>query len=419
VTLFTNSFEGGTNGTTLTAGAGGNTGGTSGNFFDTVTIVASGTNIFDNTHAAHGTLANKLATGATAGTNFDAWDTSFGSAVGQVWFRQYLYLTANPGASFRSWSAFSAPAGSQNAGLQINTGGTLTFQDANGTAITGMTTTETIPLNQWCRIEGFVIGSATVGQVELKIFFGANPDATTPTNTYTSAATVNTRGNMGSWRYGINTSRANVVAWWQDDLGLSNTGYVGPVVTLGPAGQVEPWPTIPVPRRTLARALFGGLRGAGFAQVPAPGQGPYMPPRRVPARALWAGSKPFTGYVAVPAPPRLPPHPRRTPARALWAGSKPFPGFVAVPAPVQGPYRPPRLTPARALGRGVAAPTLPTPVAAPPELSVYPRRVPARAYVRFTPVTTTNGPPSTVHEAAQMLIAPDDKSHIKKLIILT
>lgn len=56
------------------------------------------------------------------------------------------------------------------------------------------------------------------------------------------------------------------------------------------------------------------------------------------------------------------PVPRRQAARGRWGGPAPFTGFVAVAAPRQQP-----------------APA--------------PRRYPARAYVRFTPVTTTNAAP--------------------------
>ena len=58
----TNTFEGGTSGTTITQSVNGNSGGASGNFFDTVSIGGGATDAADNTHAAHGTLSAKIAT---------------------------------------------------------------------------------------------------------------------------------------------------------------------------------------------------------------------------------------------------------------------------------------------------------------------------------------------------------------------
>ena len=169
-----------------------------------------------------------------------------------------------------------------------------------------------------------------------------------------------------------------------------------PVTTTNkPVGVVQPWATVPIRRRVLQRAVVAHVYGSAFVKVPAPLQGPYLPPRRRPARAVVAGSRPFLGYVAVPAPlqgPYLPP--RRVPARAVWRGSAPFLGFVAVPAPRQSPYLPPRRVPGRAVVEFTpvttanAAPAVPVPPRQQP--GPAPRRIPARAVVEFTPVTTTN-----------------------------
>ena len=107
-----------------------------------------------------------------------------------------------------------------------------------------------------------------------------------------------------------------------------------PVTTTNkPVGVVQPLATVPVRRRVLQqRAVIAHVYGSAFVAVPAPLQGPYLPPRRVPARTVWHGSAPFLG-------------------------------FVQVPVPLQGPYLPPR-------------------------------RKPGRAVVQFTPVTTSNAAPT-------------------------
>lgn len=228
MTLLTNSFEGGTNGTTLTTG---NTGGASGNAFDAVNIGTGAANTFDNAQAAHGTLSNKVSTTATVSSCYDEWNTSMGT-LSQVWFRGYYYFTANPAATVRLWSCLVTST--TCAAVRVTTTGTLQFTNTGGTVI--LTSTATVPLNQWFRVEGFVIGSATVGQMEMKLFKTA--DSSTPDETDTSTAVQNTSGSPNTYRFGVTSALANAGPYWMDDLGLSDSGYIGPAVAA--AASVQP-----------------------------------------------------------------------------------------------------------------------------------------------------------------------------------
>jgi hypothetical protein len=76
VTLLTNNFEGGSNGSTITTG---NSGGASGNAWDTITIGTSAVDVYDNSQAAHGSLSCKLSTAATSVSVYNAWTTSMGT----------------------------------------------------------------------------------------------------------------------------------------------------------------------------------------------------------------------------------------------------------------------------------------------------------------------------------------------------
>lgn len=224
MTLLTNSFEGQSSGTTVTAA---NSGGTSGSAFDVVTgPPTSGTLAYDNTHAAHGVNACKVAIAATSGQNLCRWSTSMGTQ-GQVWYRLYVYFTANPAATFRL-AGFATSGGTTCSLLLLTNLGQLQMTNAGGTT---QFTTAAINTGSWSRIEGFVIGSATVGQVECKVF--NSPNSTTPTDTKTSGAALNTTGSMGLYSYGVVVSTTNITAFWMDDLGLSSTGYIGPVPTAG------------------------------------------------------------------------------------------------------------------------------------------------------------------------------------------
>ena len=234
MTDLTNGLEGGSNGTTLTQGSGGNTGGASGAFLDDIFIGTSAANTFDNTHAAHGSLSMKCATGASAVQVYGGWNTSLGSGLSQVWFRAYYWIGANPSGNHGIVMFKSASGGSQVARFVLTTTGKIQCNDAANTAITGMTTTNSVNTSAWFRIEGFVISSATVGQVELKLF--NSMDSTTATETLTSAATQNTGSGIGEEIFGQAGSGVASENLWVDDLGVSTTAYLGPATSVSPAG---------------------------------------------------------------------------------------------------------------------------------------------------------------------------------------
>ena len=208
-----------------------------------------------------------------------------------------------------------------------------------------------------------------------------------------------------------------------------------------------------LPRRVPARGVSHGASGQAYVAVPAPHQAPYLPPRRKLARAV-IGFTPVTttnavpavsgpplqarpvprrapargqsrgqggqAYVAVPAPAQPPPGPRRPgPRRAISRGQG-GQAFVAVPAPRQAPYLPPRRRPARAWVQFTPVTTTNTPVAfvavpAPRQMATWPRRRPARAVIGFTPVTTTNGPPH--HRPPGGTPSSDDARQFKRWLL--
>lgn len=218
MTTLVNSFEGGSNGVTVSTA---NSGGLSGNPFDVMNIGTGATVAYSTTHAAHGSVSCEVATTASSAAANAEWSASMGSQT-QVWFRMYLYFTAWPAANIAVWRAFQG--GNQVCGLDVFTPGLLKFFDANNSGI--ITSTATIPVGSWFRVEGFVIGSASTGQVQMKLF--DNPDGTIPTETDTSAANQNTFGHPDNYRYGGVSASTNIGPFWMDNVGLSNTGYLGP-----------------------------------------------------------------------------------------------------------------------------------------------------------------------------------------------
>jgi hypothetical protein len=218
-----NNAEGGTNGTAVTTA---NSGGASGTAFDSLGSGATTTLTFDNTHAAHKSLSYKILVGTTNNNSFLTWTTSLtGSSVTQVWFRVYLYLTANPSSTLR---IIGARNGSTTRGnIAINSSGKLLLLNAAASIL--KTSTASVPLNQWFRIEGYILGDASVGQMEVKLFSTAM-DEDTADETQTTTALQNTGGSITRIDFGNPSSLASYT-FWADDVAASSTGYIGPVVT--------------------------------------------------------------------------------------------------------------------------------------------------------------------------------------------
>ena len=221
-TVKANTAEGGSSGTTVTTG---NSGGGSGDAFASVTLVAGGTAQFSNTHAHGGTLSYKLAN--TAAAENVRLNYSGLTQIATYYARCYIYLTANPVGNnpiMVFWSAID----NTEYYVNINSSGHLQIQD--GSAVATHTTTATITLNAWVRVEAMCTGSATVGQRELKLF--NSPESTTPTETLTSAATLNTSGNLKEVDFGaMIAGDPSIGPLWFDDLAVANTAYPGPVAT--------------------------------------------------------------------------------------------------------------------------------------------------------------------------------------------
>lgn len=185
---------------------------------------ASGFLHYDTAHAAHGKQAYKCGSGASAGTPNLIWSTALGTQSTTHYGRAYTYFTANPsqndhGVSYQSGSAFP--------GWRISTAGKVLL--LNGAGATVGTSTTSINLNGWTRLEWKLIqGTGTTGFIEVKIWI--TPDSNlAPTETLTSAGT-NMLASVTVFRIGQEVSAANQGPAWFDDIMAGVTaGYPGPV----------------------------------------------------------------------------------------------------------------------------------------------------------------------------------------------
>jgi len=227
MTLCTANFEAGVNGNNILSTDVG-----SPTAWDSTAVTGSGARTYDNAHVAHGSLAARFFVTGGAGTAICTWSTALGTVTDQ-YGRVYIYFTANPSAAAVCFPVRFSSVGVAKAALVINATGKVELFDA---AVSVGVTAASIALNQWVRLEWHIVHSATVGQVEVKLFNTAESD--TPTETVTSAANKNTGASVDSVAIGYPLSASINLAWWADDLIVGAAAYPGPVsvATANPDG---------------------------------------------------------------------------------------------------------------------------------------------------------------------------------------
>lgn len=222
-----NNAEGGTNGVAVTTG---NSGGASGNAWDTVR--GAGT-IFDNAHPADGTLAYKFTAAASPVLTTLDWEaTALGSTLTFAWSRHYVYVPALPGVTtYAAIVTFDLAGTGVSAGITINDTGTIGVVTATGT----VATTATITAGSLFRVESHLVCDPVVGTFEVKLF--NSPYSTSPTETV-SRTGQNTRAGFNALRSGFDgATLVSGYLMWLDAINLNQTGYPGPVtVTTGKQG---------------------------------------------------------------------------------------------------------------------------------------------------------------------------------------
>jgi hypothetical protein len=241
----TNGFQGLTAGTTLTGGVGGNSGGTSGDFFDAITgpVTAS------NAAAAHETMGVSCA--AAAGEAYAEWFAQIVGTFGTFYSRAYLRNMTAPPANCKLISLFAASVVAGR--LNIDSTGHIALTDTAGTTIGAASTTVVTGRAAPVRIEFKVIADPTVGVLECRIFLTG--DAVSPDEVMTrTAVNTGTAGAMNKVRFGP-TGTAITATMLLDDVGITDVDYMGPVG----AGLYRP-PPVFAPLRRPVRLRFVPMR---------------------------------------------------------------------------------------------------------------------------------------------------------------
>ena len=261
--LVANTFEGGTNNTTLTAGAGGNSGGASGDYFDQVTI-GTGCIVQFSDVQKYGSMAVRLASRATSASALVSWVASLGSFT-ETYGRGYFHIAA---ASVPAVGVVmdARDATTRSCGIRIRTDRKLELIDS-GSSLRA-TSTNLVPLNAWFRLEWRVICHATTGSLVCRIY--NSPDSGTPTEEF-SFSNFNTLAAADRVRLGNATATTN----WPSSTGflyLDNL-VMGAADWLGPAGG--------------ATVVLGAATLLGQGLLPLSVFGLFPPPPPRPALVRW------------------------------------------------------------------------------------------------------------------------------------
>jgi hypothetical protein len=82
----------------------------------------------------------------------------------------------------------------------------------------------TLPLGQLVRLEWHLVGHASAGVFEAKLFAA---HSTTPLGT-ASFSSINTRGNAARYRTGISGTGPITVTYWDDAVAWASGDWIGP-----------------------------------------------------------------------------------------------------------------------------------------------------------------------------------------------
>lgn len=243
----TNSFEGGSNGTAITAA---NSGGSSGTAFN----LSDNTAKYSSTRAAHGTysaFSDAFTTGDLT------WNIS---GSGDIFGRLYIYTaTFAAGGSFVTCTLanshqfyISAPSGVQ---LDYFNGSTTSTVCVTGTAPAG---------GQWIRVE-FKIGAGATANCEVRLY------NTMDSGTATSTATGTVTQTASSWS-SMEVYNGSIADIWLDDLGWSDVTWLGvaagasQTVTLTGLASAEAFGTAQL-NRTMTLTGIASAEAFGTMQV--------------------------------------------------------------------------------------------------------------------------------------------------------
>lgn len=214
--------EGGAENVTVTAA---NSGGASGDAWDTVVTGANATQQYKADVVLNGKRSITQFTGASSVSCYSQWTAKIAArwpaGMTTNYGGCYLRISAIPGVD-TTFVEMSDAAGTTNrANIRVRSTGAIRLRNAaNGT----VTTTATIlSVNTWYRVEWRVDGSIT-GAYTISLFLGNSTSAIE-----TISGTANFGGVIGTYRFGFVANVANSIQYWLDGMQVNDTGLPGPL----------------------------------------------------------------------------------------------------------------------------------------------------------------------------------------------
>jgi hypothetical protein len=236
--IISHDFDSGTSGNSVQSTDGVDAGSTQ---FNTVSIGTGCVFQYSNAFAAHGTLSALISVSTTSAASYGQYNASLIGSPSKAYFRAYVYIPSGTWVAKNTRVYSSNDGGTPNVSVIITS--TLKAQMQDTVPTTMATSTVSVPLDQWFRIEGWSNTSATVGQGEIKVFT-TSADATSPDETITSTATYNTGANIPTfYRFGQTSVNTNIPIHYTDDVAICADKYIGPVA----AGSVTITPSLVSP----------------------------------------------------------------------------------------------------------------------------------------------------------------------------
>lgn len=222
MTILRNGFEG-SNGTSLTAGSGGNTV-DGGDYFDTVNFSgAAPDNVtFSTTQKHNGSTSGKFDSTNT-GLEYVEWTTQWPTTSSTCYGRAYVYPVSQ--GSTNKFFKFIDSSSNEIACMSMSASGRFQIHD-----LTTFQQGAVQGTGAWYRVEFEVpIGNSVT--ITAKIFKGANLDGITADETITMAGadTQAIPADNDRIRIGNNT---NGTIWYFDDVGASDVNWLGPTMSV-------------------------------------------------------------------------------------------------------------------------------------------------------------------------------------------
>lgn len=191
--------------------------------FASVSTGTGTTLTWDNAHAFFGSNSMKLVSTGTASNVYARWDQMFRPVGPDLVATIWLYFTAVPAVS--TSVLFVGDSGSLRiTELRVlSTGQVRALDSTGGTAVT---TTASISVNQWVRVNFWFTPHASAGKAQIALHNTAS--SSTPTETTTQATSLNLRTTaVSTWLMGNLNAAINQTFWSHGFLSDGNAAPFG------------------------------------------------------------------------------------------------------------------------------------------------------------------------------------------------